>query len=130
MGKLKFLEEHKEKLYVGFRVVVGLLFFMHGWGKFTGEQAPTGMFLVAGIMELAIGAGLVLGMFTRLAAVGGAVTMLVAFFKVHVMGSGTLNPLVNKGELALIFFLAFLVVMAWGNGKLSLERKLLGKEMF
>ena len=130
MGKLKLFEEHKEKLYVVFRVLVGLLFFMHGWGKFTGEQLPAGLFLVAGIVELAVGAGLFLGMFTRLAAVGGAIQMLVAFFKVHVAGSGTLNPLSNGGELALLFFLAFLVVMVLGNGKLSLERKLLGKEMF
>ena len=112
--------------YLVFRLLVGLLFFMHGWMKFSGEQAPVGMFLAAGIIELVVGAGVFLGAFTRGLALIGAVEMLVAFFTAHV--SQGWNPLANKGEPAVLFFAAFLVLAVYGAQKWSLERALLKKE--
>jgi putative oxidoreductase len=129
MGKLSSLSESKgDWLYLIFRVLVGLLFFLHGWGKIFGEQPATGIFMVAGIIELIVGAGVFLGFYTKGLALVGAIQMLVAYFKVHI-GNG-LNPLVNGGELAVLFFVAFLVLVVYGAKKWSLERKLLKKETF
>ena len=114
--------------YLVFRLLVGLLFFMHGLVKFTGDQAPGGLFLVAGILELVIGAGVILGLFTRGLALVGAVEMLVAFLMVHAKNG--LNPLANQGEPAVLFFAAFLVLMTYGAQKWCLEKTLMKKEMF
>ena len=130
MGKCKCLEKYHDYFYLVFRVVVGLMFFVHGWGKLFGEapKALASLMGVAGVVEIAVGAAIVLGFFTRLAGGLGAVTMLVAFFKVH--ASGGLNPMTNGGELAVMYFLAFLVILEHGARKWSLEQKLLKKEYF
>lgn len=129
MGKLDSLAtKGRPWFYLVFRVVVGLLFFLHGWTKFASETAPTGLFLVAGILELAVGAGVFLGFFVRGLALVGAVQMAVAYFIVH--ASKGVNPLVNQGELAVLFFVTFLVLVIYGAQKWSLEMKLLKKEVF
>ena len=67
-------------------------------------------------------------MFTRLAAAVSAIEMVIAYFKVHAPNG--LIPLVNQGELALLYFVAFLVLMVYGAGKWSLEKALMKKEAF
>lgn len=117
-------------MYFVFRLLVGLMFFLHGWSKFFGATPlPLASLMgVAGVVELLVGLGVFFGFFTRLAAVGGAIQMLVAFFKVHApLG---INPLANGGELALLFFAAFLVLAVYGAGKWSLEMAWLKKEMW
>ncbi|HLC52397.1 MAG TPA: DoxX family protein [Candidatus Nanoarchaeia archaeon] len=129
MGKLDSLvNKGGSWFYMLFRLLVGLLFFMHGLMKFSGGNSPSGMFLAAGIIELVVGAGVVLGFFTRGLALVGALEMLVAFFWVHAKNG--LNPLANNGEPAVLFFVAFLVLLVYGAQKWSLEMKLLKKEMF
>ena len=113
--------------YLVFRVVVGLLFFLHGWMKFAGGMAK-GMMLWAAVIEVVVGAALVLGLFTRVAGLLGAVEMVVAFVIGHTPKGW--NPMTNGGELAVLFFVAFLVVMYQGNGRWSLENTLLHKEVF
>ncbi|MBI2112351.1 DoxX family protein [Candidatus Woesearchaeota archaeon] len=109
------------------RVLFGLLFFLHGVSKFS-KGMPQGLMLVAGVIELLVGLGVFTGFFTRLAATGGAVMMVVAYFKVHAFTA--LSPLANGGELAVLFFLGFLLLAVHGNGWLSLEKALLKKEVF
>lgn len=106
---------------------------MHGgqklFGWFGGQSQPLASLMgVAGIVELVGGLAIALGFFARLAAFGSAIQMLVAYFKVHAPGG--LIPLVNKGELALLYFAVFLVLMAYGSKKWSLEQALLKKEVF
>ncbi|MDP3734508.1 MAG: DoxX family protein [Nanoarchaeota archaeon] len=134
IGKLS--EKHKDKLYLILRVVVGFLFLQHGgqklfgwFGGLGGSSAPLlSLMGLAGIIELFGGLMIVLGLFNRLAALLGAIEMLVAYFMVHFPQGW--NPMSNGGELALLYFAAFLVILAMGNGKWSLERALLKKEMF
>ncbi len=116
--------------YLIFRVLVGLMFLMHGYGKLWGPQPAklASLMGVAGVVEVLVGLAVLVGFFTRLAAVGGAITMLVAYFKVH--AAQALSPLANGGELAVMYFVAFLVLMSYGNGTWSLESALLNKETF
>ncbi len=130
---LDCISKYGSQLYGVFQILVGLMFFMHGAGKLFGwfggnAQALGSLFGVAGIVETLVGLALVFGMWSRLAALGGAITMLVAYFYVHV-GNG-LNPLGNGGEAAILYFVAFLVIMRDGAGAWSLEKKLWGKERF
>ncbi len=119
--------------YFAFRLLVGLMFFLHGGQKLFGWFSDGPLPLVslmglAGIIELVAGAAIAMGIFTRLMALFSGVTMLVAYFMMH--ASQGLNPLVNKGELALLYLAAFLVMIAMGNGKWSIEKTLLKKEIF
>ena len=133
MGLLEtYTDKGKGVLYLLFRLVFGVLFLMHGLMKF-GIPSGTAMDLasmmgVAGVLELAIGVALILGLFTRLAALVGVVEMLVAYFMVHFPNG--MSPLSNGGELALLFFGAFLVVLVYGNGEFSVESALMKKETF
>ena len=128
MGLCKnWCEKYGNYGYLVFRLLFGLLFFMHGYAKFAGGT-PAGLMLVAGVVELVVGAAVFLGFFTRLGAVLGAIQMLVAFFMVHVPQGW--NPLANGGEPALLFFAAFLALAAYGNGAWSLETVASHKETF
>ena len=50
----KCVTKYGDYLYVVFRALIGVLFFMHGWSKFAGGMA-TGLFLVAAIVEVVAG---------------------------------------------------------------------------
>lgn len=110
--------------YFIFRLLVGLLFFMHGAQKLLGwfsDNEPVAFMSLmglAGIIELVGGLAIVLGIFTRPVAFIGALEMLVAYFMVHAPNGA--NPLLNKGELALLYFAAFLVLATQGAGKFAL----------
>ncbi len=124
-----------ENKYLVFRIIVGLVFFGHGLMKFgfLGGKAVTGfnMFMAAGIIEVIIGPLIVLGLFTRIASILGAIEMLVAFLVVHANILGkfgptpiNLNPLSNGGELALLFLAIFFATGALGGKKFSIDASL------
>ena len=115
----KLAKNYKDVFYLIFRVVIGILFFMHGYNKFANGM-PTTLFLVAGVVELAVGALLVLGLLVRWASFLGAGQMLIAYIIMHVPKG--MNPMGNGGELALLFFAAFCVSFIMGNGKWSLQK--------
>jgi putative oxidoreductase len=58
---------------------------------------------------------IVLGLFTRLAAIPLIITMLVAIF-----GAGAAKPLVES-ELAILYFGAFVTLLFCGPGKISID---------
>jgi len=126
-------------LYPVFRILIGLMFFQHGAQKVFGflggidGQGGTvpniwSLFGWAGLIELAVGAVLVLGIFVRLAALVAAIEMVVAYFMAHFPNG--FYPVLNGGELAVMFFAAFLVMIAKGSGKWSFEKAILGREIF
>ena len=117
-----FLEKHSEYFYLVFRVIVGALFLLHGVQKLPGIlNGSTGLGLIffAGIIETVGGALLILGLLTRYVALITAIEMLVAYFTAHFPNG--LNPLQNRGEASLLFFAAFLVLLAFGAGKNALD---------
>ena len=128
----KYGKKYGDALYTLFRVIVGIFFLFHGLMKFgvmSDMMVSVGtMFWFAGIIEIVVGIAVTLGLFTRLAAVFGALEMVVAYVVVHL--STGLNPFTNGGELALLFFAAFLVMIAMGSGPFGAERTMMKKETF
>jgi len=127
------LSKHAKKtehtMYVIFRVIVGLLFAMHGMQKLGlfGGEAKTGLFLVVGIGELLVGLAILLGFLVRHAALGGIVIMVGAQIMSHFPKG--IWPLFNGGEASMLFLVSFLVIFAMGPGTFSLEKALFKKEL-
>lgn len=111
--------------YALMRIVVGLLFAVHGaqklFGAFGGQQAPMmTQFWAAGIIELAGGILIAIGLFTSLAAFICSGEMAVAYFTAHAP-RGTW-PVQNGGELAVLYCFVFLYIAARGGGAWSVDR--------
>ncbi len=122
---MRFLNRYSEPLFAVLRVVAGLLFACHGAQKLFGAfggQAMTGvpLMLVAGIVELGAGLLIALGLFGDVAAFVASGEMAVAYFKAHAPGGAL--PIVNHGELAVVYCFLFLFVAARGTGPYSLDR--------
>ena len=65
-----------------------------------GEALPP-LMVAGGWIEIVCGLLVALGLFTRLAAFIASGEMAVAFFMMHAKGS--ILPIVNKGELAVVY---------------------------
>ena len=122
----KILTKNSDYFYFVFRVIIGITFLLHGYmklpGILNGSTSMTSLMWYAGIIEIVAGVFIILGLFVTYSAFIAAIEMLVAFFYAHVAKSGTLNPLANKGEAALLFFAAFLILMTQGAKKWSLDK--------
>lgn len=107
------------------RVVAGFLFMQHGLQKVFGllgrEQVENFMSLqgAAGILELAGGALVMLGLFTRPVAFLLSGQMAVAYFMAHAPNG--FWPVVNRGELAAFYCFVWLFFSASGAGRFSLD---------
>lgn len=118
-------EQCEDVLYFLFRVMVGFFFFLHGAQKIFGWFSAndpvdlTSLMGLAGLIEIVAGILLIIGLWTRIVAFFSAIQMLVAYFMMH--APQNLVPLVNRGELALLYFAAFLVLIIYGSGKASLD---------
>jgi putative oxidoreductase len=120
----RWLGRHAERLYTLLRIVAGLLFACHGAQKLFGAlggKAMTSdpMMLAAGIIEFGGGLLIALGLFASWAALLASGEMAVAYFKVHAPGG--FWPIVNKGELAVVYCFLFLYVAARGSGPYSVD---------
>ena len=120
----RWLGKYSEVLYALMRVVVGLLFACHGAQKLFGvlggqSQLSNPMLVAAAIIEF-VGGGLVaLGLWAGYAAFVASGQMAVAYFMVH--AAGGFWPIVNKGELAVLYCFVFLYVASRGSGRLSVD---------
>jgi putative oxidoreductase len=125
----KHAKKTENTMYVIFRVIIGLLFAMHGMQKLGlfGGEAKTGLFLIVGIGELLVGLAILLGFLVRHAALGGIVIMVGAQIMSHLPKG--FWPLFNGGEASMLFLVAFLVIFAMGPGTVSLEKALFKKEL-
>lgn len=118
-----FLKQNSDYFYLAFRIIIGILFLLHGLQKIPGVLQGSIPFFsllgLAGIIETIAGPMIILGLFTRYVASLTAIEMAVALFTMH-FPTG-INPLYNNGEPALLFFAAFLVLIAYGSGKYSID---------
>ena len=111
------------------RIVAGYLFIAHGTAKLFGAPHVAmfdGLQLwslagVAGILEVIGGALLIAGLFTRPAAFVLSGLMAVAYFIAHASQGNALLPLLNGGELAVLYSFTFLYFALSGPGAWSLD---------
>ena len=121
----RFLGKYSSYFYALLRIVAGVMFAMHGTMKLFGwpgnkPAAPIGsLFGVAGIIELVCGVLIAIGLLTGYAAFIASGEMAVAFFKQHAPDG--LNPLLNGGELAVLYCFLFLYMASHGSGPLSVD---------
>ena len=111
------------------RIVVGLLFLQHGLSKVFNFPAPSpvpslsGLLILAAILETIGSALFLVGAFTRIVAFILSGEMTFAYFMAHAPRS--FYPVVNGGELAVLFCFIFLYFAFAGGGPLSVDRAML-----
>ena len=120
----RLLAHHREGIYTALRVVAGLMFATHGsqklFGAFGGSPVQAGSLMgIAGIIELAAGVLIAIGLVTRPLAFLASGEMAVAFFVAHAPKGPW--PIENGGELAVMYAFVFLYVAARGAGAFSLD---------
>jgi putative oxidoreductase len=112
------------------RIVIGLLFLEHGLSKVFGFPAPgpslNGLLILAAFLET-VGALLFLvGAYTRIVALILSGEMAFAYFMAH--APRAFYPLVNGGQLAILFCFIFLYFAFAGGGPLSVDRAVLKQD--
>ena len=130
------LSAYRPQLLSILRIVAGLMFMQHGLQKIFGFPAPAMMPFdilsqmgIGGVLELVGGAMLVLGLFTRCVAFVLSGMMAVAYFQFHWnFGAASPFPMVNQGELAVLYCFTFLYLAAAGGGAWSVDNLLKRKD--
>jgi putative oxidoreductase len=105
----------------------GLLFLQHGTAKHLkfptvpmfAKLDPVSLPGIAGYLELVGGVLLILGLFTRTTAFILSGLMAVAYFIGHAPRG--FYPILNQGELAILYCFVFLYIAAAGSGPWSLD---------
>src|SRR3954469_194820 len=112
-----FLGRYSTYIYALLRIVAGFLFLWHGAQKLLGYP-PSGnpggggldaLTAVGGTIELVGGTMIMIGLFAGIAAFLASGMMAVAYFMVH-FSTAAFLPLVNKGELAVLYCFVFLYI--------------------
>jgi putative oxidoreductase len=124
-----FMQAYTNQTYALLRIFTGLTFLWHGAQKLfafpipipaaVAEQMPPFVVPIAGPIELIGGLLVVVGLFTRWAAFLCSGLMAAAYWMAH--GTQTFFPLVNQGDLAIMYCFAFLFISAQGSGIWSVD---------
>ena len=109
------------------RIVAALLFLQHGLAKLLhfphvamfDELQLFSLIGLAGIIEIVGGILLLLGLFTRPVAFIMSGEMAFAYFMAHAPRG--FFPILNQGELAILYCFVFLYLAAAGGGPWSLD---------
>jgi len=129
------LEPHKDWGTFILRITIGIIFIMHGYQKFfvwgiggvaqgfgkMGLPFPEVNAYLAASAEFLGGILLLIGLFTRYAAIPIAFTMVVAFLSVHMKG-GFFLP--SGFEYVFALFAASIALLFHGSGPLALDNVL------
>ena len=118
------------------RIVTAYLFIQHGTAKLFGvphqamfdELQLFSLVGLAGVLELAGGALLAVGLFTRSTSFVLSGLMAVAYFMAHASQGNALAPMLNQGELAVLYSFVFLAFVFTGPGAWSLDGLRRGEE--
>ncbi|MBL8182282.1 MAG: DoxX family protein [Blastocatellia bacterium] len=114
--------------YALMRFITGFLFMWHGTQKLFGYPPSQGggggslsaTMAIGGGIELIGGIMIMIGLFAGFAAFISSGTMAVAYFGWHFSMDAFL-PIVNRGELAVLYCFVLLFIAARGSGILSVD---------
>ncbi len=123
---MRNLDRHVPYALAILRIVSALIFMEHGSQKLFGFPAPPeglppamSLFWIGGILELAGGALLLLGLFTRPVAFVLSGEIAVAYWMFHAPASA--YPVLNAGDAAILYTFVFLLLVFAGPGAWSLD---------
>ena len=107
------------------RIMAGFTFSLHGFQKLFGlfggkMMAFPSLIWTAGLLECLGGLLIALGLFTRPVAFLLCGEMAVAYFRQH--ATRGFWPILNGGELAVLYAFIFLYLSVAGPGPISLDR--------
>ena len=124
-----FMQAYTNQTYALLRIFTGLTFVFHGTQKLfafpipipppIAEQLPPFVVPIAGPIELIGGLLVAVGLFTRWTAFLCSGLMAAAYWMAH--GTQAFFPLVNQGDLAIMYCFAFLYISAQGSGVWSVD---------
>ncbi len=124
---MKFLDDYQEHAYALMRIVAGYLFLWHGsqkllafpnafpWGELNMLQT------VGGGIELIGGILILIGLFTRPVAFICSGEMAVAYWLAHAPQANPIFPILNGGNLAVMYSFVFLYIACRGAGIWSID---------
>ncbi len=122
------LSAYRPQALAALRIMTALLFIEHGTQKFFDfppAEQPFGDLMnligVAGALEIVGGVLILLGLFTRPAALVLCGFMAAAYFMAHAPQS--FFPVNNRGDAAILFCFVFLYLTAAGPGALALDNR-------
>ncbi len=121
-----FMTPYSAQTYALLRIVTGFLFLWHGTQKLFGfpsalpPGAPALVVYVAGSIEFAGGVLVMIGLLTRWSAFICSGLMAFAYWMAH--GTKSFFPLLNGGELAVIYCFLFLFISSQGSGIWSVDQ--------
>jgi len=113
-----------------FRFMTGLLLFQYGVAKIFKFPVipmfanPPPLIMTAGVIELVLGALLMIGLFTRISAFILSGEMAAAYFMGHMFRDAAkpvFLPLLSNGTLAILFCFACLYLATAGGGPYSVD---------
>jgi len=124
-----FFETWRPRALAVLRIVTAYLFVTHGTAKLLGiphQDSFDGLKIlslvgVAGILELVGGTLMLIGLCVRPVAFVLCGFMAVAYFMAHASQGNVLVPMLNKGELAVVYCFVFLYFSAAGAGAWSVD---------
>jgi putative oxidoreductase len=116
------------------RIAIGLDFLQHGMSKLfdfphvdrPGQVPLMSLLGLAGVLELAGGVLLTLGLYTRLVAFIVSGEMAAAYFMAHAPAG--FFPILNHGELAVVYCFVFFYLAFAGGGEWSLDQAMRGEK--
>ena len=132
---MNWLNRYADPVYCIVRLAVGLMFACHGGQKILGfppggRPAADTLGWSAGGIELAGGLLIAVGLLTRLAAFFASGEMAVAYFMTSFSGkiighaptvTERILPILNKGELPVLFCFMFFFIIFYGPGRWSID---------
>jgi putative oxidoreductase len=124
MSTKLFLSKYETQIYSILRIVVGFLFLWHGSQKLfafppAGVVMPSYIVFIAGPIEFFGGLLVMIGLWTPWVAFICSGEMAYAYWSSH--GIHAVLPLLNRGELAIIYCFLFLFISARGSGAFSID---------
>ncbi|HVR41171.1 MAG TPA: DoxX family protein [Thermoanaerobaculia bacterium] len=121
----RWLGRYSPQCFAILRIVAGVMFVFHGLQKlfgWPGDKAPAAFptrSWIAGVIEVGGGSLIAIGLFAGFAAFLCSGLMAFAYFLSHAKNG--FFPIMNRGELAVVYCFLWLYVASHGAGIWSLD---------